>query len=427
MSQHSYSLKPWVFAPNQARFRISSYMNDYPLFRDVMAMPSETDGRRMIAIHDPENLSGQSFMVSVPAFYLITMMDGKKSLEQIGDEFFRNSGQRVSMEDLRSLVQSLDDALLLDNERFREHKLISTKEFLDQPVRPPALAGRSYPEDTEELANMLDSAMEGEPVTDASLLRAIVAPHIDFRVGGDMMGMGWREAARSGAGIFVILGVGHSLTEDFVSVLDKDFATPLGNMRVNSGFIAKLAENFGESVSAQPEAHRNEHSVEFQSLFIARLFADRPEVTAVPILLSFPETVWEMDHPKFNGERIDRFAEALRKTADECGKKVVCVASVDFAHVGARFGDAGIIRDEDLSRIEQDDMELIETIKKGSVEEFLNKIRSVNGSNRVCGFPAIYTMMKAIGPVKGRLFGYRQNIEGDRENVVTFATMALGG
>jgi hypothetical protein len=402
-------------------------MNTYPLFRDVMAMPTEIDGRRMIAIHDPDNNSGQSFMVSVPAFYLITMMDGRKSLEQIGDEFFRNSGQKISMDDLRGLVQSLDDALLLDNERFREHKLATIREFMDQPVRPAAFAGRSYPADSAELGGMLDSALAGEPVTDPSRLRAIVSPHIDFRVGGDMMGASWREAARSDARIFVILGVGHSLTEDFVSALDKDFETPVGAMRVNSRFIAKLEDNFGESLSSQPVAHKNEHSLEFQSLFMARLFAGRPEVTAVPILLSFPEIVWEMDHPKFNGERVERFAEALKKTADECGEKVMYVASVDFSHVGSRFGDVEGVNDEELSRIEKDDMEVIEAIRNGDVGTFLDKIRSVNARNRVCGFPALYTMLRALGPVKGRFFGYRQNIEGDRENVVTFATMALGG
>jgi hypothetical protein len=402
-------------------------MNEHPLFRNVMAVPGDGEAKQMISIYDLENSPDQSLMVSSTAFYLMTLMDGVRSIGQIAEEFFRLSGQRVAGDDLRGLVKSLDDAFLLDNERFRARKAAALKEFLALPSRPSALAGKSYPAESVELATLLDASMAGEPVTDPSLLKGIVVPHIDFRVGGDLMGAGWREAAKSGAQIFVILGVGHSLSEDFVSCLDKDFDTPLGSMRVNSAFIGRLAENFGESVCAQPEAHRNEHSVEFQSLFIARLFAGRPEVTAVPILLSFPETVWKADHPKFNGARVERFIEALKKTADECDSKVVYVASVDFSHIGRRFGDNQALDDSELSRIERDDMKLIERVQAADLDGFMKEIQKVNGANKVCGFPALFAMMGVIGTAKGRLLGYRQSVEGDRENVVTFAAMTLGG
>lgn len=405
----------------------TTLMNEYPLFRNVMAVPADGEEKRMIAIYDPENYSDQSVMVSSTAFYLITLMDGAMSVEQIGDEFFRISGQRVGMDDLRGLVQSLDDALLLDNERFRACKEAALKEFLALPARPSALAGKSYPADGVELASALDASMAGEPVTAPSLLKAIVVPHIDFRVGGGLMGAGWREAAKSGADIFVILGVGHSLMEDFVSCLDKDFDTPLGPMRVNSQFIGRLAENFGESVCAQPGAHRNEHSIEFQSLFMARLFSEKPEVTAVPILLSFPETVWKAGRPKINGARVDRFVQALKKTAEECGRKVMFVASVDFSHVGRRFGDNHVLDDSELARIENDDMKLIGRIQEADIAGFMEHMQKVNVVNRVCGFPALFTMMGVVGSAKGRLLGYRQSVEGDRENVVTFATMTIGG
>lgn len=402
-------------------------MNERPLFRNIMAVPADGEGEGMIALYDQENYSTQSLVVSPTAYYLMTLMDGVRDIAKIEEEFFRISGQRVGVENLRGLVKSLDDALLLDNKRFKGRKEALRKEFLALPSRPPALAGKSYPADSVELATALDASLAGEPLTDPSLLKAIVVPHIDFRIGGDLMGAGWREAPDSDAGIYVILGVGHSLSEDFVSCLDKDFDTPVGTMRVNSAFIGSLEENFGESACAQPEVHRNEHSVEFQSLFMARLFSGKPEVTAVPILLSFPETVWEMDHPKFNGARVDRFIEALRKTADECGSRVVFVASVDFCHVGRRFGDGQALDDHELSRIENDDMKLIERIKEADLAGFMEEIHRVNSANKVCGFPALFTMMKVTGPAKGRLLGYRQSVEGERENVVTFAAMTIGG
>lgn len=400
-------------------------MNKYPLFRNIMAVPADEDG--MISIYDQENYSGQSLIVSSTAFYLMTMMDGARDIEKIEEEFFRISGHRIGLDNLRGLVKTLDEALFLDNDRFKARKEALRNEFIALPSRPPAFAGKSYPAQGAELANLLDERLAGSPLADPSLLEAIVVPHIDFRVGGDLMGAGWREAAGSGAQVYVILGVGHSLTEDFVSCLDKDFDTPVGMMRVNRTFISSLEKNFGESVRSQLEVHRNEHSLEFQSLFMARLFAGNPEVTAVPILLSFPETVWESGHPKFNGARVDRFVAALKKTAGECGRRVIFVASVDFSHVGRRFGDGQALDDLELSRIESDDMGLIGRIKEGDLGGFLEGIKKANGANKVCGFPALCALMGVTGATKGRLLGYRQNVEGERESVVTFAAMTIGG
>ena len=92
-------------------------MTEKPGVRSVEAVPVEQDGQRMIAINDPDRLMEGSLLVSLPAFYLMTLMDGGKTVEQICEEFFKQFNQPVSGENVMALVNKLDEALLLDNER----------------------------------------------------------------------------------------------------------------------------------------------------------------------------------------------------------------------------------------------------------------------------------------------------------------------
>ena len=401
-------------------------MNEYPALRPIEAVPVERDGERMVALYDPARYSEASVMVSIPAFYLLTLMDGGRDIDLLLEDFEKQFGAPITRDDVINIIDRMDSALMLDNERFLRHKESIRRDFLSRPVRPAVFAGQSYPADPGELSGHIDRLISEAPESgQAEHVRAIIVPHIDFRVGADMMAAGWKAARESGAEIFVILGTGHCLSDDFFSCLDKDFATPAGPMRVDRDFLKKLETNFGENIYGQAEAHKNEHSIEFQALFMARLFAGRPEVTAVPILLSFPEVVWDIDHKVFNGERIARFIGALKKTARECGKKVAYVASVDFSHVGARFGDGDALDDSELKRIKADDMELIEAIGKVDGAEFLGKIKEVNQRNRVCGFPALHTLLGALDEGEGDLLEYRQNVEADGKTVVSFATMTL--
>ncbi|MBI4666893.1 MAG: AmmeMemoRadiSam system protein B [Nitrospinae bacterium] len=400
-------------------------MNKYPVFRKVEAAPIEHEGQQLIHIHDPFGFSNP-LAVSPGAFFLMTLMDGNNGLTEIREAFHKATGQLAAKDEIQEIITALDEAFYLDNGRFRAHRAAVIRKFAESPTRKPALAGKSYPADREGLLKLIDGLL-AKASPGAGGVKAIIVPHIDFRVGGDMMAAGWSHARNSGADLFIILGIGHSLTEDFVSCLAKDFETPAGPMRVDKGFLENLRRNFGEDIYSQPEAHMNEHSIEFQSLFFARLFGDNPEAAAAPILLSFPENVWDYGHEKFNGDRVDRFINALKKTVEESGRQALYVASVDFSHVGRRFGDMGKLDDAQLARIGVDDREIMALFNDGDRAGFLEKLRGVNGNNRVCGFPALYTLLAALENTRGETLEYRQNMEGDRETLVSFASMVARG
>lgn len=401
-------------------------MNDpAPKVRPLEAMAVEHDGQRMVALSSPDGLAPGSALVTVPAFYLITLMDGARGVEAMCRDFKRQFGQNVRPGDVRRLVAQLDEALLLDNERYRAARASAREEFLNQPERPAALAGISYPADPKELGAALDSLVAAAPEPGGGEARAIIVPHIDFRVGAGMMARAWKAVEQARAELYVVLGVGHSLTDEFFACLPKAHQTPLGTLPVARGFLDRLAAHFGGDIRGQMEACRAEHSIEFAALFAARLAARAPGAELAPVILSFPEMVWELEHPVFNGERVNRFIEALRLTLAEERRRVVVVASVDFAHVGARFGDGERLTPERLAEVERDDHELIAALVQPDAGRFLEVIRRINPRNRVCGFPALYALLSAVSPGEGRLLEYRQNIEGDMENMVSFAALTM--
>ncbi len=400
-------------------------MNKRPCVRPIEAINVEFENQLMMSLNDPERLVENSLLVSLPAFFLVTLMDGHRGVDQICEEFYNQFRQRVRPEDVLGLIEQLDNAFLLDNERYSLHRKSIRNDFVSSPQRPPFFAGKSYTDNVEELISNIDALLEsGEPAA-GKAAESVVAPHIDFQVGSDMMGAGWRALKNSDAELFIILGVGHTLTEDFFSCIDKDFSTPAGTMKVDRDFLRAFEINFGEKIFNHMDAHRNEHSIEFQSLFLARLARDNPNISSVPVLLSFPEIIWSLDHPVFNGGRIEKFIESLKKTVAEDGRKTCYVASVDFSHVGARFGDSEKLDDATLTRIRRDDHELIDCIRRVDPAGFVQKIAETNQSNRVCGFPALYALLKLTQSNRGELIEYRQNIEGDNDSVVSFATMAL--
>jgi hypothetical protein len=406
---------------------LSSFdFDQIPPLRFLEATVSAQEGQKLISLFDPTGYCDGVMNVSPGAFYILTLLSEKKSLATLLDEIKELAGATPPVEDLKKLILQADEACMLDNDRFQQLKRAIREAFMAQPTRLAAFAGKSYPEDPTVLRETLDELLDG-PMADqeGGAPKAIVVPHIDFRVGAELMAAGWRQVQNSDAELFIILGTGHSLVDDFVAGLDKDFETPVGTMPTDHEFMALLQERFGESIYNEAEAHRVEHSVEFAALFMAHMFGDDPSKKAAPILLSFPESVWELDHPRFNGERIERFVTALKETIAVYGKKVMFVASVDFAHIGHRFGDEGTLTDERLKSAEAIDRTLLDAVEEGDMVAFADTIKRTNRSNRVCGFPALYMLLGACDAKGGITLGYKQNIEGERESMVSFAAMTL--
>jgi len=58
-------------------------------------------------------------------------------------------------------------------------------------------------------------------------------------------------------------------------------------------------------------------------------------------------------------------------------------------------------------------------------EGFFSSVSKERDQRRICGLPAIYTLLKVLQAGKGRLLKYGQAFTPETESVVTFASLAF--
>ncbi len=137
----------------------------------------------------------------------------------------------------------------------------------------------------------------------------------------------------------------------------KDFDTPLGLVETDRPFVARVASRMSATPAgkelnlyADELAHRQEHSIEFQAVFLQYLLGGKRPFKIVPILVgSFHEFLEQNVSPSASPE-VSALVEAVRTTAAEHGGRVCYVSSGDLAHIGQRFGDPAFL---DAARLEQ--------------------------------------------------------------------------
>jgi AmmeMemoRadiSam system protein B len=253
-----------------------------------------------------------------------------------------------------------------------------------------------------------------------------MVPHLDPRRAGPAIARGYLELEPAGAAAatplrVVVLGVGHSLFGDLFALTRKHFETPFGPLRCDTTFVDALAARLGDAAYHGELAHRDEHSIEFQALYLRHRFRDRP-LTLVPILCAGFHALVEQDQPPAGHPELSRLIEAVRMTERELGGETLYIAGVDFSHVGVRFGDPA--PDERTCReIEEKDRAAIEAARRGDAEAWHQAIASHQDSTRICGWGATYLMLRCAEPGEGRLLHYEQSAE-PNGSLVSVATMS---
>jgi hypothetical protein len=183
-------------------------------------------------------------------------------------------------------------------------------------------------------------------------------------------------------------------------------------------FIDDFGSRCSLDLFADEFAHRREHTVEFQALFLKLLL---PEVRIVPLLCSFG-----VEQIEQRSEAIPAVVQSLVETIESCKKNVCLIASVDLAHIGPRYGDPfkphpGTIRDN-----KDADHELLKTIAVADAEAFADILVRERNRRRICGLPPLYVMLKTLeGSVAGELLHYDHTEVDGEGSFVTYASMAL--
>ena len=393
--------------------------------RDLEFFPVAYEGKQVVLIRDHLGLVQEGKAIELALYQFMTLLDGSRDLREVQMAMMRQQGGvLVGMEEVKTLLSHLDEAFLLESETFLRARNQIVQDFEARPVRPCSHCGRSYPADPGELEHRLNDILKASPSKAArpeGKVVALVSPHIDLSVGQRGYASAYQWLEWTSPSRVVVLGVGHQMAHDLFSLTEKDFETPLGTVKGDKAAVRALHHAGGDVLAANDFAHRAEHSIEFQILFLQHLLKDQ-EFTIVPILCGFVGT----GLPEFSREaylsRTGSFVEALRGIVAE-GETLV-VAGVDFSHVGPKFGHQEPAQ-QLTGRSEAHDKNLLASLSDLNVQEFWEESRRSQDQFNVCGFSALALLLEVLPPCKGRLLHYETWHEEPTRSAVSFASMVF--
>lgn len=407
---------------------------EYPRLRPVALKRYDHDGASYVVIEDPLGIAPAPVVVPMEGYqWTIRRFDGLTSIDSLIADIRKQTGQTVPRENLVRIVDELDQSYLLDSPRFWKY----VEDYRALPLRTAAHAGGAYAATGPELKRQLDAlfrhpAASGAvsrailPNGDGGPVRGILSPHIDFHRGGPVYTWSYKELIeRSDADVFVIVGVAHQFSKNRFALTRKDFETPLGTVRTDQDFVDRLLELAGEKYLEDELAHRTEHSVEFQTVFLQYLLGDKRPFTIVPILAgSFHDLMMNRSDPSEDAD-VRTFIEALRRTERELGKKVAYIGGIDLGHIGKEFGDPETLNRNVLEELRQFDSSMLERAAAGDASGWFRTASLVDNRYRVCGLAATYVVLTAMGETTGKVLRYDQAVNPELTCCVSFAGVAF--
>ena len=404
---------------------------EYPRLRHVEVLQAALGGQQVLCLRDPMHYSDAVVSVPPQTAAILDLFDGRHSILDIQEAFARRFGALLFREQLLQVIQSLDECLLLDSPRFATHRAAVEEDFHRAPHRPARLAGAGYPAEPDVLRSQLDGYVTAEggpgaapPSPSAGRLAGLVVPHIDFARGGPCYAWGYRELAGAmPVDRWVVLGTVHAAIGRPFALTRKAFETPLGAVDVDEEFMDALLERVGPGYFDDEFAHRGEHSIEFQAIFLRHMTPPEGRPKIVPVLCGSFHAFVEQRRPPEGRDAVEKFLGAVRDTVTSLGGRTVVIASADLAHVGPQFGGPRPLTPGQLREVEDADREMLSFVEAGNAEGFFRAVARDGDRRHICGLPPIYGALRVLEGQRGRLLRYGQ--WPDPNGTVTFAALAL--
>jgi AmmeMemoRadiSam system protein B len=411
-----------VLPPGVARENDES-TPEFPRLRALSILPVRDGEQDLLLVTDPLGILPEPVALRMESLPLLQLLDGRTSLADLGAVMVRGSRDIRASGWIRDFVAQLDRLLLLDSPRFETAYRGLRDRYHSLEIRQAAFAGVSYPADAESAGRFVDTQVAAAaelraqgglsvPAADATP-RLVMSPHLDPRRAGPQIALGMTELGieRREPLRIVVIGVGHTIWDAWFALTRKHFETPWGRISCDTRFVDAVAERLGDEAYRAEIVHRDEHSIEFQTLFLARRFGERP-ITLVPILVGGFHPLLDDGRRPSEVPELETLIEAVRETERLQGGATTYVAAVDLSHVGPRFGDP---RPDDRVRGETEtrDRAALAAALAANAEGWFDAIAGGADTTRICGWGATYVALRCASPGAGRLLDYRQSPEND--------------
>jgi AmmeMemoRadiSam system protein B len=419
-----------------ARGRASGHidrMEDWcerPKLRALEAtMVADGAGGRALMLRDAEAIADEAVLVPAHAIAIVARFDGHRTLKQIAGEASRVSGMHIEASAVRSLVDELDAALLLESPASEARRWQVTNAFRRDTVRRATHAGGAYHDDPATLARFIEeecflkacSALPGGRIV------ALSAPHMDLWRAASGYGHAYRACAQGlspEVDTLIVLGTCHAPMRRPFAVCEKTFETPLGDFAPDHAAIAELSAGARFDIREEEYLHKQEHSIEFQAVFLKHLLGDR-RATIVPVLCGLGEAQTSRSDPTRDPE-AESFLSALQEVCERRGRRVLVVSGADLAHVGPRFGDARALDEAERRALRARDEASIRCATDGDAAGFFADVAEDQDTRRVCGLGPIYTLLRLVaGRSRGQVLNYDQCIDPIEGSIVSHASLGF--
>jgi AmmeMemoRadiSam system protein B len=369
-------------------------------------------GKQGVLVRDPLRLADRSVYLSMALAPLLELCDGTRNEAELRASLAVRAGVQIAASTLEQVLSQLDEALLLDNERFAQAQARALREFRTATLRQPVLAGQSYPADPDALKSALDSyQVQAEEVGWSAgdltrEVRGLISPHIDYDRGGAVYASVWQKAAPAmgEADLAIIFGTDH-VGGAKLAFTHQRYATPWGVLPTASSVVDQIAQALGPEAAFGAELHhRTEHSIELAAVWLHYVLGEK-ECQLVPILCGGFEPFMGDSSPADDAE-LEAALHVLRDAIQS--HHTIVVAAADLAHVGPAFGDLLAVDFFAKARHKSADDRLMASICEGDAEGFLKQIRDEGDQRRICGLPPIYLALRLLGDTAGTITGYAQ-------------------
>src|SRR5262245_4761419 len=405
-----------VLPPGVAR-ETDADVPEFPRLRPLVLVPVSDGNREALLVTDPLGVIRGQPVLGIESLAILQLLDGSVSVNDITAALMRESKDLRVANMVRDFVARLDALLMLDSPRFETAYREIRDAYRQLEIRSSAFAGRSYPAERAELTAFLDAhfaeaermrAAAGAPSATARP-RALLAPHLDPRRAGRAIARAYVELDRDRVEPLrvVVFGTGHALMEERFALTRKRYETPLGKIPTDIAFVDAVAARLGEAAFRAEIAHRDEHSIEFQALYLRHRFGDRP-LTLVPILCGGFHALIDQSKTPRDDPSFETLIAAVREAERTLGGETVYVAGADLSHVGPRFGDPQLDA-RAKEEIEAIDREALRAAEKGDAEGWFTSIATHQDSSRICGYAPVYATLRCAEPGRGRLLTYEQS------------------
>jgi AmmeMemoRadiSam system protein B len=398
-----------------------------PPRQDLEIIPTSYEGRQALLVRDFLGMIQEPVLLQGELIDLLGLLDGRRTLRDLQLEFVRRRGGLiVDSARLERLIRQLDAAGLLDSPAHAARKKRLLAEYLKLEVREPSHAGVSYPAEPGRLRSYLGAILqetgEAGPPCATTGLRALVAPHIDLETGRRIYAAAYRTLEGRKSRRVILLGTGHSLEDGVFGLTDKDFVTPLGRVATDRAIVGRLRRAGDGCLSTSDFAHRREHSLEFELIFLQHLLGSG--FSLVPVLCgSLTQDLERVSRPAELPAVAAVLAE-LRSVWEEDQAGTIFVAGVDLSHIGPKFGHRE--RAEALLlEARAHDRALLQAFAAGDVRSFWAESRRVRDRYNVCGLSALAFLLEIFEGTKGSVLGYDFWLEEATQSGVSFAAAAL--